>query len=99
MVFVKIGARGRYMGHSENPYERTTAMLGNRAITMQLTKQPKAGKDVTTETSPEVDWDKIGKIAQETSEGVVKVVAVAYIAKRIVDTACQIAVIAAQKKL
>lgn len=78
-------------------------MLGNRVVTVQLAKQPKTSTDDTTETtSSEIDWDKVGQIAaiaQETAETVAKVVAITYIAKRLVDTTCKIAVIVAEKKL
>jgi hypothetical protein len=83
-----------------NPYERTIAMFGNRAVSVQLVKQPKAGKDATTETvTADVDWDKIGKIAQETSQTVAKVAVLAYAAKKLIDTASQIAIVAARAKL
>jgi hypothetical protein len=76
-------------------------MLGNRAISVQLVKKPKPGKD-TTNDSPEIDWDTVGQmaaIAQETTETVAKVVALTYVAKKLVDTACQIALIVAEKKI
>lgn len=72
----------------------------NRSISVQLVKQPKTRKDGTTETATtEVDWDKIGKIAQETSENVAKVVVVGYAAKKLIDTAAQIAIIIAKRKI
>lgn len=75
-------------------------MLGRHAVSVQLVKTPKPGKDATTEqTESEVDWEKIGKIAQETTKEVSKVVIVAYAAKKLIDTASQIAIIAAKSKL
>jgi hypothetical protein len=75
-------------------------MLLNRAISVQLVKPKTTRKNGTTETTTtEVDWDKIGKIAQETSEGVAKVAIAAYAAKKLIDTAAQIAVIIAKRKL
>jgi hypothetical protein len=50
----------------------------------------------------EIDWDVVGQkaaIAQETAETVGKIVVIAYVAKKLVDTACEIAVIAAKAKL
>ena len=75
-------------------------MFRNRAVSVQLVKTPKSGKDGAAEpTSTEVDWDKIGKIAQETTKEVGKVVVVAYAARKLIDTASQIAIIAAKAKL
>lgn len=71
----------------------------NRTLSVQLAKPSKPGKDGTTEPTPDVDWDKIGKIAQETSKEVGKVVVVAYAAKKLIDTVSQIAIIAAKSKL
>jgi hypothetical protein len=57
--------------------------------------------DNTTD-SKEIDWDVVGQkaaIAQETAETVGKVLVTAYIAKKLVDTACEIAVIIAKAKI
>lgn len=74
-------------------------MFGRHAVAVQLVKTPKPGKDATPETPEEVDWEKIGKITQETAKEVGKVVVVAYAAKKLIDTASQIAIIAAKTKL
>lgn len=71
----------------------------NRTLSVQLAKPTKPGKDATTEPTPEVDWEKIGKIAQDTSKEVGKVVVLAYAAKKLIDTASQIAVIVAKSQL
>lgn len=76
-------------------------MFGNRAVSVQLTKQPKLGKNDNTTDSKEIDWDVVGQkaaIAQETAETVAKVLIGTYLAKRLIDTACEIAVIAAKAK-
>jgi hypothetical protein len=57
--------------------------------------------DKSTEIK-EIDWDVVGQkaaIAQETAETVGKIVVFAYVAKKLVDTACEIAVIAAKAKI
>lgn len=72
----------------------------NRAVSVQLVKTPKPGKDGTAEpTETEIDWEKIGKITQETAKEVSKVVVVAYAAKKLIDTASHIAIIAARSKI
>lgn len=71
-------------------------------INVTLGHQRKARTDDTTSASTSIDWDLVGQkaaIAQETAETVAKVVVGLYIAKKLVDTACQIAVIAAEAKL
>jgi hypothetical protein len=58
--------------------------------------------DIAPTDDKEIDWDVVGQkaaIAQETTEVVVKSLVVAYTVKKLVDTACQIAVIAAKAKL
>jgi hypothetical protein len=90
------------MAYDETHYERTTAMFGNRVISVQLAKKPKPGKNDTTTDSKEIDWDVVGQkaaIAQETTETIAKVVIGTYVAKKLIDTACQIAVIAAEAKI
>jgi len=71
-------------------------------ISVSFVRKPKPRKNETTnDSSTEIDWDLVGQkaaIAQETAETVAKVVIGAYIAKKLVDTACQIAVIAAEAK-
>lgn len=72
-------------------------------ISVQLfPRKPKTRKDDTTTQSTEIDWDLVGQkaaIAQETTETIAKVLVGAYVAKKLIDTACQIAVIAAEAKL
>ena len=71
-------------------------------ISVGFVRKPKARKNDSTNDSTEIDWDLVGQkaaIAQETAETVAKVVIGAYVAKKLVDTACQIAVIAAEAKL
>jgi hypothetical protein len=58
----------------------------------------KATDDTSSEPAVEIDWDKIGKITQETSQKLAKVVAIAYVGKKLIDTACEISVIAATNK-
>ena len=70
-------------------------------ISIGFVRKPKPRKNETTNDSTEIDWDLVGQkaaIAQETAETVAKVVIGAYVAKKLVDTACQIAVIAADAK-
>jgi len=71
-------------------------------ISVSFVRKPKTRKDDTTTDSKEIDWDTVGQkaaIFQETTETVAKVAIAAYVAKRLLDTACQIAVIAAEAKL
>lgn len=73
-------------------------------ISVTLTRKPKTTRkdDKTTPDSTEIDWEMLGvkaAVIQETTETVAKVVIGAYAAKKLIDTACQIAVIAAQAKL
>ena len=87
------------MGHYENPYERNPDA---QAADFCAARKPKTRKDYTTTQSTEIDWDLVGQkaaIAQETTETIAKVLVGAYVAKKLIDTACQIAVIAAEAKL
>lgn len=66
-------------------------------INVTLGNQRKARKDDTTTESTEIDWDLVGQkaaIAQQTAETIAKVVVGLYVAKKLVDTACEIALIA-----
>jgi hypothetical protein len=60
-------------------------------------------RDDTAPVEPkEIDWDAMAQkaaIAQETADTVVKSIAIAYVVKKLVDTTCQIAIIAAKAKL
>jgi len=70
-------------------------------ISVGFVRSPKPRKDDTAPDCLGVDMEKVGlkaAIIQETSETVVKALIVAYVAKKLVDTACQIAVIAADAK-
>jgi hypothetical protein len=70
-------------------------------ISVSLVNQPKPRKDNTTE-SEDIDWDVVGQkaaIAQETAETIGKVLVTAYVAKKLIDTACEIALIAAKAKI
>lgn len=71
-------------------------------FSVTLARKPKTRKDDTNTDSCEIDWDVVGQkaaIAQETAETIGKLVIGAYVAKKLIDTACQIAVIAAEAKL
>jgi len=71
-------------------------------ISLTFAKQPNAVKNDNTPDSPQIDWDTVGQaaaVAQETAETIGKVVVGAYIAKKLIDTVCEIAVIAAKAKL
>lgn len=71
-------------------------------ISLTFVKKPKPGKNDTTSESPQIDWDTVGQaaaVAQETAETMAKVLFVAYAGKKLIDTACEIAVIAARAKL
>jgi hypothetical protein len=71
-------------------------------ISVTLTRKPKTRKDDNnTPDKNEIDWDVVGQkaaIVQETTETVAKVIVGAYVAKKLLDTACEIAVIAANAK-
>lgn len=72
------------------------------SVHVALFDRPSKGKNDKSTDSKEIDWDVVGQkaaIAQETAETVGKIVVVAYVAKKLVDTACEIAVIAAKAKL
>lgn len=71
-------------------------------ISVTFVNKPKTRKKETTTDSNEIDWDVVGQkaaIAQETTETVAKVVILAYMSKKLIDTACQVAIIAAKAKL
>jgi hypothetical protein len=71
-------------------------------INMSLTRQPKPCKHDNTLESNEIDWDVVGQkaaIAQETTETIAKAVVGAYVAKKLIDTVCEIAVLTAKAKL
>lgn len=71
-------------------------------INISLSRKPKPRKnDSNTTESNDIDWDVVGQkaaIAQETAETLAKVFATLYVAKKLVDTACEISVIAASAK-
>jgi hypothetical protein len=72
------------------------------SINVALFDRSSNRKDDKSTATKEIDWDIVGQkaaIAQETAETVGKIVVVAYVAKKLVDTACEIAVIAAKAKL
>jgi hypothetical protein len=71
-------------------------------ISVSLVRKPKTRKDNTTADLEEIDWDVVGQkaaIAQETAETVGKVIVTAYVAKKLIDTACEIALIVAKAKI
>ena len=71
-------------------------------ISITMVKKPKTAKNDNTPESKDIDWDVVGQkaaIAQETAETIGKVLVGAYVAKKLIDTVCEIAVIAAQAKL
>jgi len=71
-------------------------------ISVGFVRQPKPRKDDSVPDCLGTDWEKVGlkaAIIQETAETVGKMVIAAYVAKKLIDTACQIAVIAAEAKL
>jgi hypothetical protein len=77
-------------------------MFANRVMQVKFVNPSKTRKNDTSTDSSEIDWDVVGQkaaIAQETAETIAKVVITAYVVKKIVDTACQIAVIAAEAKI
>lgn len=78
-------------------------MLGNHHLEVQLVKKPKERKD----DNPPIDclntnMEKVGlqaAVVQETVETVAKVAIGVYAFKKLIDTVCEIAVIAAKAKL
>jgi hypothetical protein len=71
-------------------------------INVTLGRKALARTSDTSVVSSEIDWDVVGQkaaIAQETAETVGKIVLKMYVGKRLLDTVCQIAVIAAKAKL
>lgn len=76
-------------------------MMFNRAMQVQMVKTPRKRKDASDET-PEcthVDIDKINETVVLHVQNIAKIAGKAYVAKRVLDTACQIAVIYAKKNL
>lgn len=70
-------------------------MFRKPQITVALGGQPKVGKNDIPPVPVEINWTKI----QETSVVAGKVMIGSYAAKKLIDTACQIAVIAAKSSL
>jgi hypothetical protein len=71
-------------------------------LSITMVKKPKTGKNDTSTDSNEIDWDVVGQkaaIAQETAETIGKIVIAAYVAKKLVDTVSQIAIIAAERHI
>jgi hypothetical protein len=71
-------------------------------IKVALFDSPSNRKNDKSTEVKKIDWDEVGQkaaIAQETAETVGKIVVFAYVAKKLVDTACEIAVIAAKAKI
>jgi len=72
-------------------------------ISVTMGRQSTTGtNDNNTTARKEIDWDLVGQkaaIAQETAETIGKLLFGAYAAKKLVDTVCEIAVIAATRKL
>jgi hypothetical protein len=71
-------------------------------VSIALVRQPKTRKNDNTNESDGIDWDLVGQkaaIAQETTETVAKVLVTAYVTKKLVDTACEIALIIAKAKI
>lgn len=71
-------------------------------LSITMVKKPKTGKNDTSTDSNEIDWDVVGQkaaIAQETAETVGKILIAAYVAKKLVDTVSQIAIIAAERHI
>jgi hypothetical protein len=71
-------------------------------VTMTLSKAPSAGKNEPTREPTITDLDLIGQraaIIQETAKTFGGLAFKAYLLKRVLDTACEIAVIAAKAKI
>jgi hypothetical protein len=69
-----------------------------RQLSVTVTRAPKPGMDGTIVcTHPSVE--EIAEIANDQVMQVAQLVAIAYVGKKILDTACQIAVLTAQAKL
>lgn len=72
-------------------------------VQLTLEKAPRNRKnDNNSPESNSVDWEAVGlkaAVVQETAETVGKLMLKAYVAKRVLDTVCEIAVIAAKVKL
>jgi hypothetical protein len=82
------------------PTERTTDMLGNRALQVQVVKKPKDHNSVEVlDAVSHVDPEQIAKIAKDYTAHVAITVGVVVAANRILKTACEIAVIAAKAQL
>ena len=84
-----------------NPYERTPMKLTPQ-VTMTLARAPQAGKNELAHVPTITDLDLIGQkaaIIQETAKTFGALAFKAYFAKRLLDTVCEIAVIAAKAKI
>jgi hypothetical protein len=73
-------------------------MLG-RQLSVSLTKAPRSDTNGAPVACTHPSFEEIAEIAQDGLMTAAHVVAVAYVGKRVLDTACQIAVIAAKAKL
>jgi len=74
-------------------------MLGNRAISVQLTKQPKKDGSTDAVECTHRTPEEINKIIQDNATHFAKLAGTVYLTHRIVSTVCEIAIIAAKKKL
>jgi hypothetical protein len=71
------------------------------SVTLGNQKQTRTN-DTNTPDATAIDWDVVGQkaaIFQQTAETLGKLAFGAYAAKKLVDTVCEIAVIAATRKL
>lgn len=84
------------MAYSETTTERTTAMFKNRAVQVKMVNTKK--QDAAEKTEPTFDFEKIAKIVKENAKPVIVTIAAVVAANKVLDTACDIAVIAAEAK-
>jgi hypothetical protein len=90
-----------YRGYNETLPKGTPVRLSPQ-VTMTLARAPQGSKNESNPESSAIDWDVVGQkaaIFQETAEVVGKLAFKAYFAKRLLDTVCEIAVIAAKAKI
>lgn len=76
-------------------------MFGNRSLQVSVVKTPKPGTAAPDETPEKegIDVDKVSNLVITHTNHLAKLAGTAYVAKRVVDAACEIAVIIAKAKI
>lgn len=73
-------------------------MFNNRALSIQIVRKPAASNPEPAQHKC-VDIDEITQIAMYHAEHAAKIIGALYVGHKLLNTACEIAVIAAKSKL